>query len=96
MAVRAVKIPWSSYQDLGLSPLGLPLLDILSTLVFREPWPLASWRDCGVQGTKDQQGLSWTDPPAANQFDKNQEDMGAEGLLLAVLANRRVHDVTGC
>lgn len=44
-------------------------------------------------GSKDQQGLPWTDPPAANQFDKNREDMGAEGLSLVFVANGRVQDV---
>lgn len=45
--------------------------------------------ECRVQ---DQQGLSWTDPPIASQFDKNQEDMGAEGLSLASVANGRVQE----
>lgn len=44
-------------------------------------------------GSKDQQGLPWTDPPAANQFDKNREDMGVEGLPLVFVANDRVQDV---
>lgn len=65
-------------------------------LVFWETWPLASRRDCGVQGPKTnrvEKGLPWTDPPAANQFDKNREDMGVEGLSLVFVANGRVQDV---
>lgn len=39
---------------------------------------------------EDEQGLSWTDPPAANQFGRNQEENRVEGLSIVDLANRRV------